>query len=250
MAAWRSKSVRANLLEMSAATIDRVLRDSRERAGGRKRRNASPSAAIRRSFPVRTFDDWDDPPPPGFIEADLVAHSGPSAKGSYVQTLTLTDMATGWTECAPLLVREQRLLTEVLSAMRQRMPFALLGLDTDNDSVFMNDTVKTYCEESGLVFTRRRPYRKNDQAWVEQKNGAVVRRSVGYRRYEGLDAAAALARLYSSLRLFVNFFQPSFKLAAARLAMARRSRRRITRPPRHFNVFWRTREPARTRGAG
>jgi hypothetical protein len=249
MAAWRSKSVRANLLEMSAATIDRVLRDARERAGGRKRRNAPPSAAIRRSFPVRTFDDWDDPPP-GFIEADLVAHSGPSAKGSYVQTLMLTDMATGWTECAPLLVREQRLLTEVLSAMRQRMPFALLGLDTDNDSVFMNDTVKTYCEESGLVFTRRRPYRKNDQAWVEQKNGAVVRRSVGYRRYEGLDAAAALARLYSSLRLFVNFFQPSFKLAAARLAMARRSRRRITRPPRHFNVFWRTREPARTRGAG
>ena len=97
--------------------------------------------------------------------------------------------------------------------MRQRMPFALLGFDTDNDSVFMNDTVRTYCEETGLVFTRCRPYRKNDQAWVEQKNGAVVRRAVGYRRYEGLEAAAALARLYSSLRLFVNFFQPSFKLA-------------------------------------
>ena len=93
------------------------------------------------------------------------------------------------------------------------MPFALRGIDTDNDSVFMNETVKTYCEEAGLVFTRCRPYRKNDQAWVEQKNGAVVRRTVGYRRYEGLEAAAALARLYSSLRLFVNFFQPSFKLA-------------------------------------
>jgi hypothetical protein len=93
------------------------------------------------------------------------------------------------------------------------MPFALLGFDTDNDSVFMNETVKSYCDEAGLVFTRCRPYRKNDQAWVEQKNGAVVRRTVGYRRYEGLDAAAALGRLYSSLRLFVNFFQPSFKLA-------------------------------------
>ena len=113
-----------------------------------------------------------------------------------------------------MLVREQKLLTEVLSAMRERMPFALLGFDTDNDSVFMNETVKAYCEEAGLVFTRCRPYRKNDQAWVEQKNGAVVRRAVGYRRYEGLDATAALARLYSSLRLFVNFFQPSFKLAA------------------------------------
>ena len=205
--------VRAGLLAMSAATIDRALRDVREPGGGRKRRHAPPSAAIRRSVPVRTFDDWDDPPP-GFVEADLVAHSGPTAKGSFVQTLTLTDIATGWTECAPLLVREQKLLTEVLSEMRERMPFALLGFDTDNDSVFMNETVKTYCEEAGLVFTRCRPYRKNDQAWVEQKNGAVVRRAVGYRRYEGLDAAAALARLYASLRLFVNFFQPSFKLAA------------------------------------
>ncbi len=130
-----------------------------------------------------------------------------------MQTLTLTDIATGWTECAPLLVREQKLLTEVLSKVRKGMPFALLGFDTDNDSVFMNETVKTYCEEAGLVFTRCRPYRKNDQAWVEQKNGAVVRRTVGYRRYEGLEAAAALARLHSSLRLFVNFFQPSFKLA-------------------------------------
>ena len=92
------------------------------------------------------------------------------------------------------------------------MPFALLGFDTDNDSVFTNETVKTYCEEAGLVFTRCRPYRKNDQAWVEQKNGAVVRRTVGYPRYERLEAAA-LARLYAALRLFVNFFQPSFKLA-------------------------------------
>jgi hypothetical protein len=205
--------IRTGLLAMSAATIDRILRDVRERAGVRKRRNAPPSAAIRRSVPVRTFADWGDPSP-GFVEADLVAHSGPSAKGSYVQTLTLTDIATGWTECAPLLVREQKLLTEVLSVMRQRMPFALLGFDTDNDSVFMNETVRSYCEEAGLVFTRCRPYRKNDQAWVEQKNGAVVRRAVGYRRYEGLDAAAALARLYTSLRLFVNFFQPSFKLAS------------------------------------
>jgi hypothetical protein len=202
--------VRAGVLGMSAATIDRALREVRG-AGG-KRRHAPPSSAIRRSIPVRTFDDWNDPKP-GFVEADLVAHSGPTAKGSFVQTLTLTDIATGWTECAPLLVREQKLLTEVLSEMRQRMPFPLLGFDTDNDSVFMNETVKAYCVETGLVFTRCRPYHKNDQAWVEQKNGTVVRRVVGYRRYEGVEAAAALGRLYAALRLFVNFFQPSFKLA-------------------------------------
>jgi hypothetical protein len=163
--------------------------------------------------PVCTFDGWNNPPP-GFVEADLVAHSGPVAKGSFVQTLVLTDIATGWTECAPLLVREQRLLTEVLSEMRKMLPFALLGLDTDNDSVFMNETVRDYCLAAGVEFTRCRPYRKNDQAWVEQKNGSVVRRAVGYRRFEGLEAATVLARLYAALRLFVNFFQPSFKLAA------------------------------------
>lgn len=204
--------VRTGLLAMSAATMDRALCDIRGQARGRTRRHAAPSAAVRRSVPVRTFSDWGDPAP-GFVEADLVAHSGPTTRGSFVQTLTLTDIATGWTECAPLLVREQRLLTEVLTEVRKRLPFPLLGFDTDNDSVFMNETVRDYCLAAGIAFTRCRPYRKNDQAWVEQKNGAVVRRIVGYRRFEGLAAAAALAELYVSVRLFVNFFQPSFKLA-------------------------------------
>jgi hypothetical protein len=104
------QEVRTKLLAMSAATIDRALRDVRREVGRGTRRRAAPSAAVRRSVPVRTFDGWDDPPP-GFVEADLVAHNGPVARGSFVQTLVLTDIATGWTECAPLLVREQRLLT-------------------------------------------------------------------------------------------------------------------------------------------
>jgi hypothetical protein len=135
--------------------------------------------------------------------------------------LTLTDIATGWTECAPLLVREQRLLTEVLTEVRKRLPFPLLGFDTDNDSVFMNETVRDYCLAAGIAFTRCRPYRKNDQARAEQKNGAVVRRIVGYRRFEGLAAAEALAELYVSVRLFVNFFQPSFRLAEKTLEGAK-----------------------------
>jgi hypothetical protein len=203
--------VRAGLLSISAATIDRALREVRVVARGRPRRHA-PSAAVRRSVPVRTFTDWQDPSP-GFFEADLVTHSGPRASGSFVCTLVLTDIATGWTECAPLLVREQKLLTEVLTELRKLMPMPLLGFDTDNDTVFMNETVRDYCQAEGIAFTRCRPYRKNDQAWVEQKNGSVVRRIVGYRRFEGLEAAAALARLYATVRLFVNFFQPSFKLA-------------------------------------
>src|SRR5215218_1889619 len=92
---------------------------------------------------------WDNPPP-GFVEADLVAHSGPTAKGSFVQTLTLTDIATGWTECVPLLVREQVLLTEVLGEVRKVLPFPLLGFDTDNDSVFLNETVRDYCAAAGV----------------------------------------------------------------------------------------------------
>ena len=204
--------VRGGLLSMSAATIDRALQEIKGQAGGGTRRRAAPSAGVRRSVPVRTFAAWDDPAP-GFMEADLVAHSGPTAEGSFVQTLTLTDIATGWTECAPLLVREQTLLTKVRGEVRKRMPFPLLGFDTDNDSVFMKETVQSYCMDAGVEFTRCRPYRKNDQAWVEQKNGAVVRRIVGYRRYQGLEAAATLDRLYLSVRLFVNFFQPSLKLA-------------------------------------
>jgi len=158
-----ANEVRTRLLSMSAATIDRSLREVREQAGGRKRRRAVASASLRRSVPVRTFSDWNDPPP-GFFEADLVAHSGPRANGSFIQTLVLTDIATGWTECMPLLFREQTLLTEVLSQMRVRLPIDVRGLDTDNDSVFMNTTVKDYCVANRIEFTRSRPYRKNDQA--------------------------------------------------------------------------------------
>src|ERR687886_383856 len=204
--------VRASLLRMSAATMDRALRAIREQAGGRARRRSASPSSVRRSIPVRTFSDWQDPPP-GYVEADLVAHCGPSTRGSFVHTLVLTDIATGWTECGPLLVREQGLLSAVLTELHKLLPFDLLGFDTDNDSVFMNETVRDYCQAAGIAFTRCRPYRKNDQAFVEQKNGAVVRRIVGCRWLEGWAAAAALARLYATVRLFVNFFQPSFKLA-------------------------------------
>lgn len=206
--------VRARLQTISAATIDRALAPARARTSSRRRRVAS-SPAIRRSVPIRTYADWDDPAP-GFMEADLVAHSGPMTSGSFVQTLVLTDIASGWTECAPLLFREQQLLGEVMTVMRDVTPFPLLGFDTDNDTVFINETIKAWCEAAGVVFTRSRPYRKNDQAHIEQKNGAIVRRMVGYRRLEGLAAAEALARLYRPMRLFVNFFQPSFKLAEKR----------------------------------
>ena len=204
-----SKDARAQLLTMSAATIDRALKEIKATASAPRRRKAS--TAIRRSVPIRTFSDWDNPAP-GFVEADLVSHSGPFAKGAFTQTLVLTDIATGWTECAPLLVREQTVLTTALTELRRLLPFPLLGFDTDNDTVFMNETVRDYCLRDGIELTRCRPYRKNDQAFVEQKNGAIVRKIVGYRRFEGLEATHELAKLYALTRLFINFFQPSFKL--------------------------------------
>ena len=163
---------------------------------------------------MRTFAEWGDPPP-GYFECDMVEHCGGAKKGgNFVHTLTLTDMHSGWTECAALVVREQSLVVEGISAVAQRLPFALRGLDTDNDSAFMNETLQGYCNQNRIEWTRSRAYRKNDQAWVEQKNGAVVRRLAGYGRLSGLAAAAALQRLYESARLYVNFFQPSFKLAS------------------------------------
>jgi hypothetical protein len=205
--------VRSSLMEVSAATIDRLLRSAREATGRSRRRRWGINSAIKRSVPVRTFNDWGEPPP-GYCEADLVEHcGGVKREGNFVHSLTLTDIHSGWTECAALVVREQTLVVEGISMIRRQLPFGLLGLDTDNDSVFMNETLQTYCREQQLHWTRSRPYRKNDQAWVEQKNGAVVRRLAGYDRLSGLNAAATLARLYQSARLYVNFFQPSFKLA-------------------------------------
>lgn len=153
---------------------------------------------------MRTFADWKEPLP-GYMEADLVAHGGESVGGSFAYTLVLTDIASGWTECVALAVREGSLVVEALERLRTTMPFPLRGLDTDNGSEFINDTVLAYCTAAGIEFTRSRPYHKNDQAWVEQKNGSVVRRLVGYRRLEGLAAAGALSQLYAAARLFVNF---------------------------------------------
>jgi hypothetical protein len=214
--------VRSRLLAMSAATIDRLLRHVRARSSAGRRRTGATSA-IRRSVRVRTFSDWNEPPP-GFMEMDLVAHSGPSMAGTFAWTLVLTDVATGWTECVAMPLRDSALVIEALTRLRTVLPFPLRGVDVDNDSVFLNELVVGWCRANGVELTRSRAYRKNDQAWVEQKNGAVVRRLVGHDRLEGLGAANELGRLYASARLFVNFFQPSFKLAGKQREGAKVSR--------------------------
>jgi len=203
-------AIRGNVLAMSAATIDRLLRPARKLAKPSRPRRIVPEP--RRKIPVRTFTDWNDPVP-GSMEMDLVAHCGDVNRGSYVHSLVLTDIASGWIECAPLVVRDGALVVEGVDRIRNVLPFTLKALDSDNGSEFINETMIKYCLRHGIELTRSRPYRKNDQAWVEQKNGSVVRKLLGYRRYQGVAAAQALTKLYGVARLFVNFFQPSFKLA-------------------------------------
>jgi hypothetical protein len=205
------KDVRDRVLAVSAATIDRLLGPTRLAVRGRQRASAKP--AVRSQVPVRTFSDWNEPAP-GFMEVDLVAHCGESMAGSFVHTLVLTDIASQWTECVALPVREATVVVDTVTRLRPLLPFELIGIDSDNGSEFLNEVMLAYCRDGGIDFTRSRPYRKNDQAWVEQKNGAVVRRLVGYHRFEGAVAVEGLNRLYAASRLFVNFFQPSFKLAS------------------------------------
>ena len=202
---------RALVLGVSAATIDRLLVETKIAAAGGKRRRVGFYSAVRREVPIRTFNDWHDPPP-GFCEVDMVARGGTSVTGSFIQTLTMVDVATGWTECMPLVTRESGLVVRAMERARNLFPWLIRGADFDNDSAFMNDVVVPWCRTQKIEVTRSRAYKKNDQAFVEQKNGAVVRRLVGYGRFDGVETTRVLERLYAASRLHTNFFQPSFKL--------------------------------------
>ena len=133
-------------------------------------------------------------------------------KGSYLYTLTVTDIATGWTECLPLLNRGQEAVVAALKRAQQLLPFPLLGIDTDNGAEFINVELMTFCEQEHITFTRGRPRRSNDQCYVEQKNGQIVRQVVGYDRLAGEPTYRQLTELYRALRVYVNCFQPSMKL--------------------------------------
>jgi hypothetical protein len=202
-------SIRQHLLTISPATIDRLLRPIRETAGQRRKRKRTTKPS--REIPVRTFADWYDPGP-GFLEVDFVSHGGDSMQGTFLWSLVATDVCSGWTEAVPLLAREQSLVVEGLAVMRRQFPVPIRGIDTDNDGAFINETLQSYCQQEHLDFTRSRAYQKNDQAWIEQKNGAVIRRFVGDRRLSGLVAGQCLSHIYQMIRLYVNYFQPSFKL--------------------------------------
>jgi hypothetical protein len=205
-----SKETKTLLLSMSRATIDRCLEKVRyEHKKGLS--TTKPGTLLKKSIEVRTWQDWDDEQP-GFMEMDLVAHCGNTVAGQYLFTLTAVDIATGWTECLALPNKTQWAVYEAVQEMRKRLPFPLLGIDSDNGTEFINDLLYHYCLEENITFTRSRPYQKNDQAHVEQKNWSVVRHTVGYDRFETEEELRLLRKVYEDLRLYINFFQPVMKL--------------------------------------
>ena len=175
--------VRSRLLSVSPATIDRLLSTEREsiKLGVSNTRRGN---LLKNQIQIRTFADWDDVTP-GFFEADLVAHCGGNTNGAFLNTLVLVDILTGWLECMPLLRKSAADVIDGLRVAKELLPFLLQGLDTDYGSEFINYDLLDYCEDNHITFTRARTHRKNDQAHVEEKNGSVVRRLVGYDRFEG-----------------------------------------------------------------
>ncbi len=203
--------VKQMLLRMSRATIDRCLKKARFTQPQHGLATTKPGSLLKKAIPVRTFTPWEDERP-GFLEIDLVAHCGSTTEGTYLNTLTATDIATGWTECLALANKSQFAVSRAIAEMRPNLPFQLLGVDSDNGSEFINDTLFRYCQAEKITFTRSRPYQKNDQAHVEQKNWSVVRHVVGYDRLETPEELALLKAIYTDLRLYVNYFQPVLKL--------------------------------------
>jgi hypothetical protein len=204
---------RAALVGLSPATIDRLLRPYRASGGRRPLSQSRAAAALQAQIPVRTFGEWGGVRP-GAVQADLVSHCGESTDGFYLTTLTVVDVATSWCELEPVWGKGRQRVGSALHRLRQRLPAGLRELHTDNGGEFLNELLAPYCRREGIRFTRGRPYKKNDQAYVEQKNWAAVRRVVGYGRYSSKAAYAQLERVYAPLRLYGNFFQPVRKLIA------------------------------------
>ena len=161
--------VREKLFKISAATIDRLLTETRKRFRIKGRSTTKPGSLLKKSIPIRTFADWDEKVP-GFFEVDLVSHDGGATRGDFIQSLNFTDIATGWEEMVAVKNKAQVWVFAGIENIKERLPFSILGLDSDNGAEFINAHLLRYCEQNRITFTRSRPYRKNDSCFVEQKN--------------------------------------------------------------------------------
>ena len=202
---------RDKLCQISAATIDRVLSAEKKKWALKGRSHTKPGTWLKQPIPIRTVTEWHEQPP-GLVQIDLVAHEGGDARGDFLQTLDVTDVATGWTETHAVRNKAQKWVVEALEAIRARFPFPWTGIHSDNGSEVINAHLVRFCQHHEIAFTRTRPYRRNDNCYVEQKNYTVVRQLVGYFRYDTPEELALLNRLYGVQRQMHNFFLPQMKL--------------------------------------
>ena len=198
------------LAGISAATIDRMLADERRRMTLRGRSRTKPGPLLKDQIPIRTFADWNDATP-GFVEIDLVAHDGGVASGEYCYTLTMTDIATGWTVNRSVPNKARVWVIEAIDVAAAMFPFPIRGIDSDNGSEFINHHLLHYCEVNKITFTRGRAGKKNDGCYVEQKNWARVRELVGYYRYDTDAELELLNQIWEADDAFANYFLPSLK---------------------------------------
>ncbi|MHB8276086.1 MAG: DDE-type integrase/transposase/recombinase [Candidatus Humimicrobiaceae bacterium] len=207
-----SPTVKEKLLSVSASTIDRLLKPEKDRYRlGKGRKGTKPGTLLKKAIPIRTFSDWNEKKP-GYLEADLVGHDGGNASGDYAQSLNFVDVLTGWDESAACINKAQVHVFEAIKTASARIPFKIAGIDSDNGSEFINAQMLRYCIENRITFTRSRAYKKNDSCFVEQKNYSVVRRAVGYLRYDTKEEVDILNELYINLDYYTNYFQPVTKL--------------------------------------
>ena len=218
-----SSAVEAQLRTISARQIDRVLAPEKRQIRRRQYGRTKPGTLLKHHIPIKT-DHW-DVTEPGFTEVDLVSHSGDCADGDFLQSLDMTDIHTTWVETGAVLGKSQIRVQEALEQLRQQLPFTLRGIDSDNGSEFINAHLHGYCQAQGIQFTRGRPYKKDDNAHVEQKNWTHVRKHMGYLRYDTEAARIAMNDVYADLRLLQNLFLPSVKLQSKERVGARLRRR-------------------------
>jgi len=205
------ETVRRKLLQVSPATIDRILQPERKKLVLKGRSHTRAGTLLKHQIPIRTFFDWDERKP-GFFEADTVAHDGGSSRGEYCLTLNATDVYSGWVELRALPNQAHRWVKEEVERIRLELPFSMKGFDSDNGGEFINHQLMDWCKQHQILFTRSRAYRKNDNCFVEQKNDLAVRRTVGYYRFETAQEYEALKEVYQHLCPLLNFYYPSVKI--------------------------------------
>jgi hypothetical protein len=205
-----SPVIRAKLAAVSSSTVERMLMRERKAHAPKGTCSTTPGTLLKQQIPVRTFWRWDDKQP-GFCEIDTVSHDGGYAAGEYAFTLSATDAALCWSEFRALRNKARKWTVEALEDIRTSFPVPRRGIDSDNGGEFINRHLKDWCEKHRVTFTRGRQYRKNDNAYVEQKNGKIVRKTAGYARFHGEAALAALSAVYDVLNPLMNFFYPNMK---------------------------------------